>query len=187
MIPDNTFDVTRGFKVNDILVHNGGAYVCTDNTPGRAVWKYRSKSIKEDYGSLSVTAQNIISKLEAGDDVIIVINPSTDKIRISTSRKGNTETNLIESNEVKFDEVNQYGSIASPRTGDITVDFTDAKLGVVQVMFHVDKMPPETLSNSKFIILQGRYTLDVINRISFELVDKTVDSEVILLSMIPIE
>ena len=41
MIPDNTFDVTRGFMINDILVHSGGAYVCIDNTPSRAVWKYR--------------------------------------------------------------------------------------------------------------------------------------------------
>lgn len=58
MIPDNTFDVIRGFKVNDILVHSGGAYVCIDNTPSRAVWKYRSKSIKEDYGSLNVITQS---------------------------------------------------------------------------------------------------------------------------------
>ena len=58
MIPDNTFDVTRGFMINDILVHSGGAYVCIDNTPGRAVWKYRSKSIKEDYGSLNVITQS---------------------------------------------------------------------------------------------------------------------------------
>ena len=55
-------------------------------------------------------------------------------------------------------------------------------------MFHDDdEIPPEILSNAKFIILQGYYTPDAINRISFELVDKTVGSEVILVSIIPCE
>ena len=36
---------------------------------------------------------------------------------------GSIETNLVASNELKFDTLNQYGSIASARTGDITVDF----------------------------------------------------------------
>ena len=101
---------------------------------------------------------------------------------------GVLETNLAASNELKFDTLNQYGSILSARAGDITVNFTDAKLGVVQTMFHDDdEIPPEILSNSKFVILQGYYTADAINRISFELVDKTSGSEVILVSIIPTE
>lgn len=101
---------------------------------------------------------------------------------------GVLETNLVASNEIKFDTLNQYGSIVSPRTGDITVNFTDAKLGVVQVMFHdALTMPAEILSNTKFIILQGYYTPDSVNRLSFELVDKTAGNEKILVSIIPCE
>lgn len=101
---------------------------------------------------------------------------------------GVLETNLVASNELKFDTLNQYGTIASARTGDITVNFTDAKLGVVQVMFHDDSaIPAEILSNAKFIILQGYYTPDSVNRLSFELVDKTAGSEKILISIIPTE
>ena len=74
MIPDNTFDVTRGFQINDIFIHEDLAYVCINNLPNLAIWKLRSKSIKEDYGSLSITTQNILDKLEPGSNVNIIIN-----------------------------------------------------------------------------------------------------------------
>lgn len=98
------------------------------------------------------------------------------------------ETTLLNSNELKFDNLYQFGSIASPRTGDITLNFTDAKLGILLTMFHDDsEMPPEILSNSKFVILQGYYEPDSINRLTFEIVDITSGSEKILVTIIPTE
>ena len=98
------------------------------------------------------------------------------------------ETTLLNSNELKFDKLYQYGSIASPRTGDITLNFTDAKLGILQTMFHdALTLPAEILSNSKFVILQGYYEPDSINRITFEIVDITSGSEKVLVTIIPTE
>ena len=101
---------------------------------------------------------------------------------------GGSVTTLLSSNALTFDAFYQYGTPASSRTGDITVSFTDAKLGVVQTMFHDDAaLPAEILSNSKFVVLQGYYEPNTVNRISFELIDTTLGSEVILVTVIPTE
>ena len=98
------------------------------------------------------------------------------------------EATLLSSNELKFDNVYQYGTIAAPRTGDITINFTDAKLGMIQTMYHDDtELPAEILSNAKFLVVWGFYEPDTVNRLSFELIDKTVDSEMILVTIIPVE
>jgi len=98
------------------------------------------------------------------------------------------EATLLSSNELKFDNAYQYGTIAAPRTGDITINFTDAKLGMIQTMYHDDtELPAEILSNAKFLVVWGFYEPDTVNRLSFELIDKTVDSEMILVTIIPVE
>ena len=109
-------------------------------------------------------------------------------IEISGGGGDSIEATLLSSNELKFDNVYQYGTVAAPRTGDITINFTDAKLGMIQTMYHDDtELPAEILSNAKFLVVWGFYEPDTVNRLSFELIDKTVDSEMILVTIIPVE
>ena len=126
---------------------------------------------------------------EREDDTILVFKTESGKYEHEAKPTGGGDitTNLVASNEIKFDEINQYGSLASARTGDITVDFTGAKLGIVQTMFHDDtELPPEILSNAKFNVIQGYYESDEVNRISFEIIDITAGSEVVLVTIIPV-
>lgn len=96
MIPDKTFDITRGFQINDIFIHEDKTYTCMDNTPDAAIWQYRSKFIKEDFATLSITIQSIIEKLESGTNVTITINPITNKIKISTTNGGLSFIDLVD-------------------------------------------------------------------------------------------
>ena len=112
----------------------------------------------------------------------------TGNIEISGGGGDSIEATLLSSNELKFDNAYQYGTIAAPRTGDMTINFTDAKLGMIQTMYHDDtELPAEILSNAKFLVVWGFYEPDTVNRLSFELIDKTVDSEMILVTIIPVE
>ncbi len=80
----------------------------------------------------------------------------------------------LESNTVLFDQDYIIGN-AGARTGNVLFDFTGAKLGSCTVMTHVDANP-FTLPDES-VVMGGDVKDDVPNYIYFLLVNKTVGSE----------
>lgn len=67
---------------------------------------------------------------------------------------------------VKFDKVATYGTPTTPITGNITFDFTNAKKGMIQVMYHQSATAP-TLPASAYILNSSGYETSHKNMILF--------------------
>ena len=67
---------------------------------------------------------------------------------------------------IKFDRIATYGTPTTPITGNITFDFTNAKKGMIQQMFHQGAVAP-TLPASAFVLNSSAYDTSHKNMIMF--------------------
>ena len=58
-----------------------------------------------------------------------------------------------------------YGTLATPETGNITADVTDAKLGVTNIIIHNSGTAPTFGSQFKKLSGSGNYVTGVVNYI----------------------
>lgn len=72
-------------------------------------------------------------------------------------------------NSIKFDKIAYYGSPTVPLTGNLTLDFTNAKNGMIQDVFHQSATIP-TIGTTRII---GEYQPSALNKISLEYYDNT--------------
>ena len=80
-----------------------------------------------------------LKSLVAGDNVNIE-TLNADEVRISAELP---EPPTMDSNEINFDQPREYGSISTPRTGNLTQDLTGAKRGIVQKIYHQQGAEPD--------------------------------------------
>lgn len=78
----------------------------------------------------------------------------------------------VTGNTVSFDSQYFYNSRTSPGTGNITEDLTDAKLGVVQKIYHNDVSLP-SFPSGWILVGSGTYTIGVLNIIMCEWIGGT--------------
>lgn len=83
------------------------------------------------------------------DALVLVVNGHTTDIsaldvRVDTLESSSLQYGMtaVASTQFKFDRPTLHGSKTAPRTGNVTVDFTGAKLGVTSLMVHNDGAPP---------------------------------------------
>jgi hypothetical protein len=93
------------------------------------------------------------SELSAGNWKIIY-----PEIATSSTQKTGTE--------ISFTSIDIYGKFSSPGTSNIKVDLIDAKLGIVQKMYHQSGVEPEYPEG--FVKLNGTYSTTLKNIIYFE-------------------
>lgn len=67
---------------------------------------------------------------------------------------------------IAFDTDANYGTIASPLTGNITGDYTDAIIGVVQMLIHNDSVAPTIPATWIKANTSASYTTGVVNFIA---------------------
>ena len=67
---------------------------------------------------------------------------------------------------IAFDTDANYGTIASPLTGNITGDYTDAIIGVVQMLIHNDSVAPTIPATWIKANTSASYTTGVVNYIA---------------------
>jgi hypothetical protein len=87
------------------------------------------------------------------------------------------DAEIRENNAVLFNKDYITGCQGTPRTGNITFDFTGAKLGSVTVLCHNDSIDPTIPSNN--ILLSGEYFEDVDNYYVFMIVKITSTQQVL--------
>lgn len=78
----------------------------------------------------------------------------------------------VTGNTVSFDSQYFYNSRTLPGTGNITEDLTDAKLGVVQKIYHNDVSLP-SFPSGWILVGSGTYTIGVLNIIMCEWIGGT--------------
>jgi hypothetical protein len=66
-----------------------------------------------------------------------------------------------------------YGTISLPETGNITVDPTNANLGVVDIIIHNSVTPPTLSAAFKKLSTSGNYVTGVINYIQCTYINST--------------
>jgi hypothetical protein len=138
-------------------------------------------AVSKDGESASMTAQQI-ADLSPGSGTVTSVSGTTDRI---TSTGGATPVLDIDpaydattingrpvvdttGTVIAFAVPQTYGSVASPETGNITLDATGLVLGMVQLLLHNHSSIPTF--GSEFKRIGGTYVTSVLNSIYFHAV-----------------
>ncbi len=127
----------KGFSV---LIRNGTATIggTTYSTAGTTVWRVFHSGAWANYVNqlgLGFTAENVANKTTDINGAAATY-PDTPTVKAYADLLGTRA--VIASNTVAFDNPKQFGSVASPRTGALLVDYTGARNGLVALVYHND-------------------------------------------------
>ena len=91
--------------------------------------------------------------------------PISTATQTALDTKLSIETTYVTGTEISFTNDRIYGSLASPETGNITANTTNAKLGVTNIIIHNSGTAPTFGSQFKKLSGSGNYATGVVNYI----------------------
>ena len=91
--------------------------------------------------------------------------PISDAAQIALNLKLSIESQTTTGTAISFTIDRVYGTLATPETGNITADVTDAKLGVTNIIIHNSETAPTFGSAFKKLSGSGNYVTGVVNYI----------------------
>lgn len=91
----------------------------------------------------------------------------SDPLKLNIEATQSTGTVLV------FDLDQVYGTTATPETGNITVNLTDAKLGVTNIVIHNNGVAPTFSAPFQILSGSGTYVTGVLNYIYCTYLDDT--------------
>ena len=102
-------------------------------------------------------------------------NTTASQVGAYTPLEVDTALNLKSNNAVQrtgtsiaFDNEANYGTIATPETGNITGDYTNARIGVVQLIIHNHSVAPAIPATWVMLTGSQAYKINQLNRIYVE-------------------
>ena len=90
---------------------------------------------------------------------------SSSEIQTALDTKLSIETTYVTGTLISFTTDKVYGTLATPETGNITADVTNAKLGVTNIIIHNSGTAPTFGSEFKKLSGSGNYVTGVVNYI----------------------
>jgi hypothetical protein len=110
--------------------------------------------------SLGFTPENVANKATTFGTINDTLYPSTKAVNDRYECEQRTGTSIA------FDRPANYGTIASPETGNITGDYTGARIGIVQLIIHNHSSVPTIPATWEKANTSGNYTTGVVNYIA---------------------
>ncbi len=163
-------------KGYSVLIRNGSATVgvTTYSTAGTMIWRVFNAGSWATYVTLDLgfTPENVANKATSFTTVNDTLYPSVEAVEERLSVLQRTGTSIA------FDREANYGTIASPETGNITGDYTGAKIGVVQMIIHNNGTAPTIPATWQ--IKSGFYKVSQVNYILVEWISSNIAIYVIL-------
>ena len=121
---------------------------------------------KLDKGGYAGTASDLKTEIDGKASTSHTHNISdVTNLQTALDAKLSIETTSITGAEISFTNDRIYGSLATPETGNITADVTNAKLGVTNIIIHNSGTAPNFGSQFKKLSGSGNYTTGVVNYI----------------------
>jgi hypothetical protein len=160
----------KGFSV---LIRNGTATIGGTgyNTAGTTVWRvFHSGSWANYVNQLSIgyTPENVANKATTFATINDTLYPSVEAVIERYDCVQRTGTSIA------FDRPANYGTIASPETGNITGDYTGARIGVQQLIIHNSGTAPTVPATWEQLITSAGYRISVVNYIYVEWISSNI-------------
>jgi hypothetical protein len=160
----------KGFSV---LIRNGTATIGGTNysTAGTTVWRvFHSGSWANYVNQLSIgfTPENVANKATGFGTINDTLYPSTKAVNDRYECVQRTGTSIA------FDRPANYGTIASPETGNITGDYTGARIGIMQEIVHNSGTQPTIPATWEQLNTSAGYRVSVVNYIRVEWVSSNI-------------
>lgn len=127
-------------------------------TPGTISQYYRGDKTFQTLDKSTIGLSNVDNTSDSSKPISIATQAALDlKANISAQRSGAV---------IAFDTDANYGTIASPLTGNITGNYTGAIIGVVQLLIHNDSVAPTIPATWIKANTSASYTTGVVNFIA---------------------
>jgi len=127
-------------------------------TSGTTSQYYRGDKTFQNLDKSTIGLNNVDNTSDSSKPISIATQTALDlKANKATQRSGSV---------IAFDTDANYGTIASPLTGNITGDYTDAIIGVVQLLIHNDGVAPTIPATWIKANTSSSYTTGVVNYIA---------------------
>ena len=127
-------------------------------TSGTTSQYYRGDKTFQNLDKSTIGLNNVDNTSDSSKPISIATQTALDlKANKATQRSGSV---------IAFDTDANYGTIASPLTGNITGDYTDAIIGVVQMLIHNDSVAPTIPATWIKANTSASYTTGVVNYIA---------------------
>ena len=131
-------------------------------TPSTA---YRGDRGKIAYDHSQVTHDKALVGLGNVDNTSDLNKPISTATLAALNLKLSTEAPSTTGTVISFSTDKVYGTLATPETGNITADITNAKLGVTNIIIHNSATAPTFGSQFKKLSGSGNYVTGVVNYI----------------------
>ena len=137
---------------------------------GNAISDSEKANISTAYNHSQVTGNpHGTTKNDVGlsnvDNTSDLNKPISTATQTALDTKLSVETTSITGTNISFINDRVYGSLASPETGNITANTTNAKLGVTNIIIHNSGTAPTFGSGFKKLSGSGNYVTGVVNYI----------------------
>jgi len=117
-------------------------------------------ALKEN--ALGFTPENVANKATNFGTINDTLYPSVQAVNNRYECLQRTGTSIA------FDRPANYGTIASPETGNITGDYTGARIGIQQLIIHNHSVAPTIPATWEQLVTSSGYRVSVVNYIYIE-------------------